>query len=161
MSVFLCGQGASVHILEKSENTTGNEAAIHDIEGLDVSGALNRLDGDRDLYLWLLRSFVENQTSIATLIEEALSAGDTKLAARHIHTIKGIAGSMGAVALEELSRSLENAIAKGEPIARVSSVLGSFTSELDRLMTQLKSHLPVDPETSGAENRRSIMTLER
>jgi len=143
MSVFLCGQGSSEHIFEKRENTTGNEVVIPDIEGLDVSGALYRLDGDKDLYLWLLRSFVENQTGIATLIEELLGADDTGQAARHIHTIKGIAGSIGAVALEELSRSLENAIAKGEPIA---ASLGCFTSELERLMTLLKSHLPVDPE---------------
>jgi CheY-like chemotaxis protein len=149
MSVFLCGQGSSVHIFENRENTTGNEAVIPDIEGLDVSGALYRLDGDRDLYLWLLRSFVENQTGIAPLIEELLSADDTGQAARHIHTIKGIAGSMGAVALEDLSRSLENAIAKGEPFASISESLRCFTSELERLTTLLKSNLPVDPETGG------------
>lgn len=125
------------------DNTAGEELAIPDIAGLDVSGALGRLDGNRDLYLWVLRSFMETQANAAKELEEALNKGDTKLALRRAHTVKGNAGSLGAVALEETALALEMAISHEEPSAKINEAVDIFTKELERLTTELKRFLPV------------------
>jgi CheY-like chemotaxis protein len=151
---FLRVREPDEHPCETTENTETEELAIPDIAGLDVSGALSRLDGNRSLYLWVLRSFMETQSNASKEIEEALSKGDTKLALRRAHTIKGNAGSLGSAALEETALALELAIAHEEPSARINDALDIFAGELERLTTDLKRLLPVvrqddDPAPHG------------
>jgi HPt (histidine-containing phosphotransfer) domain-containing protein len=93
----------------------------------------------------VLRTFVENEANAATLIEEALNDGDMIQAARHAHTIKGIAGTMGAVKLEELALTFETAIKGGEPAITINNALEGFAIELARLVDDLKEQLPAAP----------------
>jgi len=123
-----------------------DEIIIPYITGLDILSALNRLDGDRRLYLWVLSAFVENDSNAATLIEDALSAGDKKLAIRLAHTIKGAAGIIGAAELEKLASILELAIGQDKPSAKIMTTLGRFAAELNRMVAELKSRLPVEPK---------------
>jgi two-component system, sensor histidine kinase and response regulator len=140
---FLQERESSVYLNEMLENATDFDQKIPVIAGLDVFAALSRLDGNRKLYLWLLRSFVKNESNAATVIEGLLNAGDAKSAARHTHTIKGSAGSMGAVELEELSRSLEKAIIQNDTPERIKAFYEYFATEFYRLLTELTRHLPV------------------
>ncbi|MEI6306043.1 MAG: Hpt domain-containing protein, partial [Deltaproteobacteria bacterium] len=123
-----------------------DEINILDIAGLDIVEALDRLDGDRRLYLWVLSAFVENDSNAATLIEDALSTGDKKLAIRLAHTIKGTAGNIGAVELEKLASILELAIIQDEPSANIMTAFGVFAAELDRMVAELHNLLPVAPK---------------
>ena len=147
MRAFLCDQA----LVEEHNNSegipSGDDLVIPDSAGLDVSGTLRRLDGNRKLYLWLLRSFVEQESNAVTALEEALRGGDQKRAELRAHTIKGTAGSMGAVELQNLARSLEQAIARDESPERVSAALERFGVELNRLLTELTNHLPVVAST--------------
>jgi len=140
------GNSLSAHPGERPPTGAVEEPAIPGIAGLDVSSALSRLAGNRKLYLWVLSTFVEREANAAVAIEEAWSAGDSVLARRLAHTMKGSAGTMGAVELEKRARDLENAINQGEPSADVRLALGGFAEELDRLVTALTDHLPPAPE---------------
>ena len=142
MRAFLSDQTPEEEHNDSRGITPGDDPVIADSAGLDISGALSRLDGNRKLYLWLLRSFVEQESNAVTVIEEALRGGDPKLAELRAHTIKGTAGSMGAVELQDLARSLEKAIARDESPDRVRTALERFSVELDRLLTELTAHLP-------------------
>lgn len=143
---FLGGRDTSLDLREKPENDSEDETVIPDIEGLDIQVALDHLDGDRKLYLWVLRTFLETESNAAKLIEEALSAGDTNLALRLAHTIKGTAGSMSATELENLASILESAIGQDEPPSNIMTALEQFAAELERLVTELKSQLPLAPK---------------
>ena len=148
MRFFLCGQEHGAPLPEMAEKINNGALIIPEIGGLDVSAALGRFDGDGDLYLWVLRSFMENEANVPTEIAEELNAGDYKLAMRHVHTVKGIAGSMGAGKLEELALALEAAIEQKS--VGISTALDGFTLELNRLVADLRSHLPAEPQ-SGQE----------
>ncbi len=148
MKSFLREQESSVHSNERLEYD-GEEIAIPDIAGLDSAAALDRLDGDRKLYLWVLRTFVENDSHAPSKIEEALRVEDTDLAIRLAHTIKGAAGAVGAVELEVLGRSLENAIIKGDSSVGVMGILECFAAEMNRLTADLANHLPASPQNDG------------
>ncbi len=147
MRYYLRRQESGQHPEKRFENDGADKIAIPNILGLDIPDALNRFDGDGKLYLWLLSAFIENESISANLVEEALNAGDTNLAIRLAHTIKGAAGNISAVELAKLASTLEIAIEKDEPSANIMTALGQFAAELDRLMAELKSRLPITPKT--------------
>ena len=142
MKFFLHDQESGVYLRERFAAGSGNELLLPQISGLDISGALNRLDGNGKLYLWVLRSFVEKESTAATTLEKALRAGDKKSALRHIHTIIGTAGTMGAVELVTLSLQLEKAIEQDDSSTRIMDALENVAAELKRLAMELKAHLP-------------------
>jgi len=139
--------GGVVHLSERLEYTSGDEPAIPHIAGLDITSALSRLDGDRKLYLRMLRTFFDNRSSAVADIEDALSAGNTKLALHHANSVKCIAGTMGAVELERLALVVKNAVVFNVPTALVRVALDRFGVELDRLVTDLASHFKGIPLT--------------
>ncbi len=153
---FLGGQNATLNPGEQPDDEMGDETVIPNIAGLDISGALSRLDGDNKLYLWSLRTFVKNESNAANVIGEALITGDTSLAHRQAHTIKASAGTIGAVALEKLAQALETAISDGAPSENIMSDLERFAAEMERLVTELKSQLPAAPETGDSSQPGSI-----
>jgi two-component system sensor histidine kinase/response regulator len=144
MRFFLKEHESSTGIKKKLEETRTDEVEIPEIFGLDTATALSRLD-DRNLYLWVLRTFVANEANAAMNIGEALNAGDISLAARLAHTIKGTAGTIGAVKLEGLALAFEAAINGGEPAITIKNTLEDFATELARLVADLKVRLPAAP----------------
>lgn len=80
---------------------------------LDVEEGLDRLMGERALYLQILRRFLQDHrdsgTRIATLLSDRLEAR-AQLAA---HALKGSAGLIGAQLVHDHAVQVENAIADG------------------------------------------------
>ncbi|MEB3184111.1 MAG: response regulator [Cyanobacteriota bacterium] len=84
--------------------------------GVDVAGALRRTAGNEQLLQKLWNRFLESQRNAVATLAELLAAGDQSGAERLVHTIKGVAGNLGAVALHEQADHLEQALRHGETI---------------------------------------------
>ena len=85
--------------------------SIPPLPGLDVVGGLERLGGNRELYLKLLRDFVGGYgygEAPAQLLRD-LRAGMREAALHRIHTIRGVAGNLGAKELTAAATALEMA----------------------------------------------------
>ena len=85
--------------------------SIPPLPGLDVAGGLERLGGNRELYLKLLRDFVGGYgygEAPAQLLRD-LRAGMREAALHRIHTIRGVAGNLGAKELTAAATALEMA----------------------------------------------------
>jgi PAS domain S-box-containing protein len=80
------------------------------VEGLDVKAGLRRVLGKRALYRSLLESFVRNERGAIEKIRAALDESDPQTAERLAHSIKGAAGSLGAVLLQKAAAQLEAAL---------------------------------------------------
>ncbi|MBU1564311.1 MAG: response regulator [Proteobacteria bacterium] len=80
------------------------------IHGIDVACGLKRVNNNPQLYLQLLKKFVEDHSTDAERTATCLQDGDTATALRTVHTIKGIAGSLGAHTLQHGSAMLEQAL---------------------------------------------------
>jgi two-component system sensor histidine kinase/response regulator len=78
-----------------------------------VERALINLDGKKELYLAILRMFHESYAGTAEAIQAALRSNDLELARRLVHTLKGLAGQIGAEPLRAAAKDLEMAIAEG------------------------------------------------
>jgi two-component system sensor histidine kinase/response regulator len=97
------------------QSTTTTEAFPSAIDGLDMAAGLRRVLGKRPRYLAMLRGFVANQGDAANQIKQALANQDFSTAERLAHTLKGLAGNIGATALQADSEKLEMAIRLSQP----------------------------------------------
>jgi HPt (histidine-containing phosphotransfer) domain-containing protein len=109
------------------------------IAGLDGARAATLLGHDRALFLDLLQRFVDGFGSAAGQTRDDLAAGRFEEAARRLHTLRGIAGNVGALGVTEMARTLEVAIAAGE--RDLSGMLDRFETELGNLLTALRPRL--------------------
>jgi HPt (histidine-containing phosphotransfer) domain-containing protein len=80
---------------------------------IDHSAALEHLDGDRELLLEIHAVFQQEAPRQMRQLRDALTQPDPKPAARHAHTLKGMAAQIGASLLEEACRNLERNLSEG------------------------------------------------
>jgi CheY-like chemotaxis protein len=117
------------------------------IIGLDTNDGLTRVAGNRKLYLKLLRQFVDQQGPAVGQITEALAKGDVALAERLAHTLKGVAGNIGAKPIQSVAGDLEKHLRAKAKAEEIESAKLQVTAVLDPLVTGLKSAL----NTAAAE----------
>jgi HPt (histidine-containing phosphotransfer) domain-containing protein len=86
---------------------------LAELPGLDHTGALKRLGGNRTLLVKLLHEFRDEFGGSAAAIREALERGEPELARRLSHTLKGVAGNLSAVRVHAAALALERAVADG------------------------------------------------
>ena len=115
---------------------------FHQIEGLDTKDGLTRIGGNRTLYLKLLRQFLTQQAPADVQIAEALAANDSLSAERLAHTVKGVAGSLGARELQQVAGTLEKTIASKSPTNILEDAQRKFNQVLDDFMARLGTALP-------------------
>jgi two-component system sensor histidine kinase/response regulator len=109
-----------------------------------------------------LRRFQNGQVTTPGELEKHLSAQDMDSAERLAHTLKGIAGTIGAGALQELSGALESAIRGRASVAQCASLAAPLIAELQRLLAAIASALPVqhaEPAVETIPDTQRIATL--
>lgn len=107
------------------------------IAGLDTDNGLRRTLGNRRLYLSLLRKFAAGQKNTAAGIRSALETGDVNTAEILAHTVKGLAGNIGAVEIHKLAADLEHAISGRQPRENIEARLDAFSKPLEALVIAL------------------------
>ncbi|HEY0661144.1 MAG TPA: PAS domain S-box protein [Lysobacter sp.] len=80
------------------------------ISVLDWQSALARFGGKKQAYVEILHGFPDAAAELVGQLEHSLRAKQRDDAARQLHTLKGIAGTVGATRLAQLAKSLEAAI---------------------------------------------------
>lgn len=102
-------QGASVTATaEEAKNVLPDT-----LPGIDLAIGLKSVGGNGALLCKLLVEFYRNHSIDAQAIRQALDSGDTQLAQRIAHTLKGIAGSIGAVELQVAAKAMDAALKAG------------------------------------------------
>ncbi len=129
-------------------------AAPLQIEGLNTAAGLRRTLGKTDLYLNLLRKFEQGQQDVPAQIRSALDAGDMALAQRLAHTLKGVAGNIGAETLQAAAAELEHAIRAQHPRTEIVGLLAAAEVPLRALLqvlaTVLRPAVAADPTAAEA-----------
>jgi two-component system sensor histidine kinase/response regulator len=85
-------------------------SAVLQIPGLDVGQGLRRAIGNIPLYLSLLRKFVSGQRSGGAELQALVQGGEWAAAEMLAHTLKGVAGNIGAHALQAQAARLEEVL---------------------------------------------------
>ena len=117
------------------------------ISGIDTSLGLKRIGGNRARYEGLLRKFADQQKDAAKVMQAALSRGDAATAERTAHSLKGAAGTLGAVALAEVAAEAENAVKTRHGIP---DAIAALSRALDPVIEAIHAALPEDGNGNGA-----------
>jgi two-component system sensor histidine kinase/response regulator len=107
------------------------------IAGFDVEDGLARTLGDRPFYLRLLAMFRDDQREVVTSIRLALAGQDRPAAERLAHTLKGVAGQVGARGMQTLAGELEQAIRRAVPPDEIVFLLERVDAEMQALQRAL------------------------
>jgi CheY-like chemotaxis protein len=87
---------------------------VHTLRGVDMAAALKRLNGNKVIYRKLLRMFYERQADVIERIQAAWNQGDSEGVQLTAHTLKSLAGNMGADALFAAAEQLELGLRQGD-----------------------------------------------
>lgn len=117
------------------------ESGLPDLPGIDVASALTRISGNEKLYRKLLGSFYRNNINTRLEIEKALEEGNTKLAERLVHTVKGVSAAIGANELAEVSQPLETEL-HNENEAIDDELWNNFWDNLSQVLQTVKQFEP-------------------
>jgi signal transduction histidine kinase/DNA-binding response OmpR family regulator/HPt (histidine-containing phosphotransfer) domain-containing protein len=126
---------------------------------LDASAAIRRLGGDSALYAKLLLAFSNDALAQVTTLENCLAAQQWRAAVRHLHTLKGNAGTVGAIALANLADEGEQRCkerlntATHSPLTRHSEelLLAGLRAEITALLAVSKP-----PALIGAKTKQDL-----
>ncbi len=87
---------------------------LPDFVNIDVTNGLTRVGGNKKLYLNLLEKFCESNINIVEQIKTAVHNQDQELSVRLAHTVKGVAGNLGAIKLNLAAAKVEANLKKSE-----------------------------------------------
>ncbi len=135
---------------QQEQSKVREEIVIPQVEGVDVEMGLTRVAGNRRLYRDLLDQFAEKHADAATQISDALHRGDSALAERIAHTIKGVAGNIAIPKIQFAAEAVENALrqqdaATPELLAEFGSLLQVQVQVISKALAD--TELPLSPDT--------------
>ncbi len=120
------------------------------IAELETREGLQRVLGDHDLYVDLLRRLVASEQNTPGDIRQALACGDAPTAQRLAHTLKGLAGTVGANTVMARAAELEMAIRDARPAANIAQLLAQLEPLLNLLLAALQQFLGSAPARQSA-----------
>jgi signal transduction histidine kinase/CheY-like chemotaxis protein/HPt (histidine-containing phosphotransfer) domain-containing protein/HAMP domain-containing protein len=115
------------------------------IEGLDARAGISRVGGNQQLYRKLLRDFIDQQAATVVVIEGAIASGDADRARLLAHSLKGVAGNIGATRVHEAAARLENVVRDRGPAAEVQAAVRDTAAALEPLVKDLLPALGTQP----------------
>jgi signal transduction histidine kinase/DNA-binding response OmpR family regulator/HPt (histidine-containing phosphotransfer) domain-containing protein len=149
----------------KAPDNAGDQGGVPThIPGLDTAAGLKRMRGKVPFYLDMLRKFAAGQKGAVAEIRAALLAGDAATAERHAHTLKGIAGNVGAGGIQQAAGLVEAAIRQGNDaaaeLAALEAPLLEMTSGLERHLIQAELDEPGDDGSTAQllDRLRALLT---
>ncbi len=109
---------------------------LPNLPGVTVDLSVRRIGGNVALYYSLLGKFRVSERDVVSRIRAALASNDPETAERVVHTLKGIAGTLGAEALQNLAEQLEHDIRDGS-FGNLESLLTQIDHEVEGLIAKI------------------------
>lgn len=104
--------------------------ALRQVDGLNVETGLRMLGGDSCVYLRLIRQFGQKCETAAIHILEQAAAENYQSIMQTVHSIKGVAGNLGAIKIQELAAELEQAVRIRSGKEQFEEQINSFVAEI-------------------------------
>ncbi len=132
--------------------------------GVDLHAALNRLGGKPEVYRRMLQTFIKDLGALPELLQGLATQADAPALARSLHTLKGLAATLGITALADAAaqgeRQLSAVPASPTPVAprlhlefvaeRTIDAIGGVAAALDALWLELEVMSPPRHPAPGA-----------
>lgn len=133
-----CGKKTHERVPAQPAPMSASDPRLSGMKEFDIPDVMQRLMGNRALFLKLLRKFAGSERDTADRIRRAIEAGDLDAALVLAHTLKGVAGNLGAKSVQADAAALEAALRArvddgGYPEPALRDSLARAISEVDSL----------------------------
>jgi PAS domain S-box-containing protein len=130
-------------ILQPSQNTSIRvsdflsanvvEHSLSPIRGLDLEEGLRRVGYNEELYKSLLTQFIANKSEFMEKIESAIQEKEMEIAAKLLHSLKGVTGNIGAKDLTAKIIQIEEKLRDNKLDSEFYSILDSAKQSMETL----------------------------
>jgi PAS domain S-box-containing protein len=137
------------------------EVDIPDVPGIDIEDGLLRTQGNKSLYWKLLKKFAETQQDFIAKYQSAAGVADWPRAERLAHTLKGVAGTIGAHRLQACCLTLEQQAAghQADP-SDIDAAAEALNTILQVMVPLLSEEKPRDTSVDGLEGHNVLTLLD-
>ena len=125
--------------------TVSTQGLPSSLPGVDLALGLQRTLGRPELYASLLVRFADQWDDAGTMVGDALASGDASTAQRVAHSVKGVAGMLGATQLQAAAAHLEDLIAARASSDALRGGIVELERELARVTEGIRLHLAQEP----------------
>ena len=117
----------------------GKQPAGPESPAFNLAAALERIDGDAELFAEMVELFLEDCPQLLTEIDQALGDGDGDKLIRAAHTLKGAVANFEAPEVFDAARSVETAGRAGN-LAGAQESFAHLKLAASRLTPALEKH---------------------
>ena len=130
----------------ETDNLSGNPAPFY-LPKVDVKAGLERLNGNQQAYLKILRKFSDLFSDITVRLAKMVDADDFEQGRQIAHNLKGLSGNIGADEIYKLASKLEESFKSGNrDLSPDIKVLDDKLSELLKAIDTLLKESKKTPE---------------
>ena len=108
--------------------------------GIDLQRGIKQVGGNPEFYIKLLGKFITNHGNCVNQLHDMLDSAKYEDARRTAHTIKGVAGNIGAYDLQKKASELEAALGSGKPPSE--ELLQEYTQACETLFNSIRTIKP-------------------
>jgi two-component system, sensor histidine kinase and response regulator len=125
-------------------------ARLEGISGIDVERALDYLMGETELIAYMLYQLSDGDLKSAPAeVTRLLATQDMDAAERAAHSLKSVAGMVGALGLEDLAALVESSIRDGGAVEAIEPLCAAMTAAHASLAAEVRialdGHVPPTP----------------
>ncbi|MBF0454588.1 MAG: response regulator [Magnetococcales bacterium] len=147
-----------VSVVPKRQDQPTEVVLPESLYGIDRESGLRNVDGNRKLYLKVLKGIYSKYHDISQQMQQALS--EEEMAIRLAHTFKGVCGTIGAKSLQEIALNLESGIKQhDDPLIKES--LAALSQEAEKVMEGLAVLFPAEEPHQGEQASGESVPFDR
>ncbi len=165
VAVLLAATGAAAPTPRLADAPPPQHAATAQAHaaGVALDAAIARLGGRADIYRRMLQAFVSDSTAGLAALQDALLAADEAALRRQLHTLKGLAATLGLETLAQAAATAEQQTGEAPAVLPVwRETLAPAQALVDALAPDARSELPAAQDnTPWREALQHLMAMLR
>ncbi|MBF0626810.1 MAG: PAS domain S-box protein [Magnetococcales bacterium] len=134
---------------------------LPEIPGMNMTQALRRMGGSVNLLRRMIGRFRDSQARFMERLRAAIESGDLTTAIRETHTLKGLAGNMGADGLAERAKEVEAILKQGGELPGMETALGQLKEAHHDLLVAIDTALTDRSQQAQTRPARAAQTVDR
>ncbi len=143
----------------------GAEQEIPELPGINVAAGLTTTQNNHKLYRKLLLKFRESEADFAEQFRQAITGDDMEAARRYAHTLKGVAGNIGAEEVQQAAATLESACREDTVPEEINQLLEAVAAALSPVIAGLsvleQAETPIPARIVDPEKRNALVSQLR
>ncbi len=142
--------------LKPAKQETQKYILPESLPGIDIARGITQAGGNQKIYNSVLKKFLNHYGSHIDKIRQSHKNKDLQTSHRLIHTLKGVAGNIGAKQVQKAALELENRFRDSDDFEELLSIVDNHLQDVFASITSLSNMEEDAEETSAMEGTGNI-----